>query len=215
MRLPKYHPCDALLLDYATGTLDEGRAILVATHIQYCPSCRRRLRMLEAVGGALLESLPPDPIPERLMLDTMNRLDEPDPAAPVPPKACASAFPPPLDRRLRTLGGVRWRPVSFGIRQMEVADIGESGKVRLMRLAPGTGVPHHAHQGTELTLVLSGGFSDRFGRYEPGDIVEADADDDHHPLADDTEGCVCLLATEAPLRFIDLLPRLAQSWVGI
>lgn len=213
MRLPKHHPSDALLLDYATGSLDEGRSILVATHIQFCPSCRRRLQLLEAMGGALLEALPPEPVSGHLLEDTLGRLDGVCESA--CPCGTATGFPPPLDRHVRTLGGVRWRPVSPGVRQMEIADIGESGKVRLMRLAPGMGVPHHAHRGTEVTLVLSGGFSDRFGQYEPGDIVEAEAEDDHHPIADANEGCVCLLATEAPLRFVGLLPRLAQSWTGI
>lgn len=212
-RLPKHHPSDALLLDYAAGSLDEGRSLLVATHIQFCPSCRRRLRMLEAMGGELLEALPPDPVSENLLDDTLERLDAP---VEVPrPCGVASGFPAPLDGRVRALGGVRWRPVSPGIRQMELGGFGERGKVRLMGLAPGASVPHHAHHGTELTLVLCGGFSDRFGEYEPGDILEADAEDDHRPLADAREGCVCLLSTEAPLRFIDLLPRLAQAWTGI
>ncbi|MBL4544621.1 MAG: cupin domain-containing protein [Oceanicaulis sp.] len=34
-------------------------------------------------------------------------------------------------------------------------------------------MPHHGHDGTEFTLVLSGGFSDGRGSYGPGDVCMA------------------------------------------
>ena len=55
MTLPNSHPSDALLMAYAAGSLDEGQSLVVATHLQLCPSCRHRLQLMEAVGGVLLE----------------------------------------------------------------------------------------------------------------------------------------------------------------
>jgi putative transcriptional regulator len=214
LRLPQHHPSDALLLDYAAGSLDEGRAVVVAAHLQYCPSCRRRLRLLEAVGGALLEALPPDPLPDGAVEEVLCRLDDPC-GPPRTSRACATGLPPPIDARVRALGGGRWRRVAAGIRRMDLGRAGERGALALMHIAPGVAVPHHAHNGTELTLVLSGGFSDGFGHYEPGDVVEAEAGDAHTPRAHAIQGCVCLLATEGPLRFTGLLPRLAQPFMGL
>src|SRR5207245_3768 len=56
------HPDDSLLIEYAAGSLDEATALLVATHLALCPDCRRPVRRAEAVGGALLESAPSEPL---------------------------------------------------------------------------------------------------------------------------------------------------------
>ena len=60
-----HHISDALLLEYAAGTLEEGWSLAVATHLALCPDCRKRLALMEAAGGALIESLEPETTPER------------------------------------------------------------------------------------------------------------------------------------------------------
>ncbi|WP_332308091.1 zf-HC2 domain-containing protein, partial [Elstera litoralis] len=57
--MPHFHPPESLLIDYAAGTLPEAISLLVATHLTYCPTCRKEMAALEAVGGAMLDSLPP------------------------------------------------------------------------------------------------------------------------------------------------------------
>ena len=47
-----HHISDALLLEYAAGTLEEGWSLAVATHLALCPDCRKRLALMEAAGGA-------------------------------------------------------------------------------------------------------------------------------------------------------------------
>lgn len=53
------HPDDALLLSYANATLDAASAIVVGAHLEACAHCRRTLQALDALGGDLLERLPP------------------------------------------------------------------------------------------------------------------------------------------------------------
>jgi putative transcriptional regulator len=89
------------------------------------------------------------------------------------------------------------------------------GTVRLLRLAPGVSVPHHGHVGTELTLILRGAYADAFGIFGPGDLAEHDEQDRHEPAVAGDEECLCLIATEAPLRFTGLVPRLMQPLFGI
>lgn len=219
MTLPKHHPSDALLLAYAAGGLDEGQSLAVATHIQLCPSCRRRLRQLEALGGAILEDLPPEPVSDAALRRTLAHLDDPPPVAAAPSALDDDGLdlPAPLRAYTRALGTTRWRTIAPGMRQIEVRrNDGKGGAVRLLRLAPGVAVPQHGHTGTELTLILHGSYSDRIGRFGPGDLAEVDGtDDDHSPVVDSDEDCVCLIVTEAPLRFRGFLPRLVQPLIGI
>src|SRR5690606_33253783 len=53
---------DALLLAFATGSLNEPLSLLVESHAALNPVSRRRLCEYEAIGGALLEELPPAPL---------------------------------------------------------------------------------------------------------------------------------------------------------
>ena len=86
---------------------------------------------------------------------------------------------------------------------------------RLLRIPAGRPVPEHTHGGLELTLVLSGAFSDSVGRYGPGDFQEADENLEHQPHAEAGADCICLAITDAPLRFKSLAARIVQPFLGI
>ena len=79
----------------------------------------------------------------------------------------------------------------------------------------GTAVPAHGHAGLEVTVVLSGAFSDETGRYGRGDFQELDGEIEHQPWVDGGESCICLAVTDAPLRFKSLAAKLAQPLLGI
>jgi putative transcriptional regulator len=87
--------------------------------------------------------------------------------------------------------------------------------VRLLRIPAGTKLPDHGHRGTELTLVLKGAFRDEEDRFGAGDIEVANEEMHHKPIAEDGEPCICLAATDAPLRFKSFLPRIAQPFLKI
>ena len=50
---------DELLLDHARGAASAPVDLLVATHVALNPAARRRHRCLEAVGGAMLDTIEP------------------------------------------------------------------------------------------------------------------------------------------------------------
>ena len=54
-----HHPSEALLLDYALGSLAEGWSLAVAAHLSLCPMCRQQVAEMEALGGALMHDCPP------------------------------------------------------------------------------------------------------------------------------------------------------------
>ena len=99
--------------------------------------------------------------------------------------------------------------------KQSVIKTSSAATVRLLSIPAGAAMPDHGHRGTELTLVLKGAFTDEDGRFGRGDIEIANEDLHHTPIADDGADCICLAATDAPLRCRKLIPRIAQPFIGI
>jgi putative transcriptional regulator len=77
---------------------------------------------------------------------------------------------------------------------------GERGDVSLFWIGAGKKMPTPTHEGSEVTLVIQGGFTDVIGHYGVGDVAIADQDVDHRPVADDDgEDCLCFAVADAPL----------------
>jgi putative transcriptional regulator len=128
--------------------------------------------------------------------------------APQPMAKPHSVYPAPLMELLKNKPP-RWRSLGLGMKQA-ILSADEGGSLRLLHIPAGQAVPDHGHNGMELTLVLQGSFSDETGRFARGDLEVADEDLEHTPVADAGDPCICLAATDAPLRFNSLMPRLFQ-----
>jgi putative transcriptional regulator len=194
---PVHHPDDSLLVEYAAGSLDEAKALLVATHLALCPACRDAVRAGEAAGAALAFAEAGDvavgPLP-----NVEGEPVEPRPAAVLPSL-------PPVPQPLRgylgaPVSALAWRPVLRGMREYPLPEFAGRAGVRLLAIEPGRRMPRHTHEGQELTLVLQGSFSDATGAYAKGDVATADASIDHQPRAGRGELCLCLAVEDAPLR---------------
>ncbi|MDF2182798.1 ChrR family anti-sigma-E factor [Neptuniibacter sp. CAU 1671] len=213
-----HHLDDATIFSYVAGALPQGMALVVACHLSMCDTCRSRLRAPEAVGGALLESLSPDRINDDALEQVLDRLDEPDStsvssAAEVMPVQ-SSEVPQPLASLIgNSLDDLEWKRMVPGICYIDLPS-GPQGVTKLLRVAPGGVVLPHTHRGNELTLLLRGSLSDEIGRFQRGDVSDLDDQVEHQPLADSREGCICLVATDAPIRFTTLLGRLVQPLTG-
>ncbi|PWC58043.1 transcriptional regulator [Azospirillum sp. TSH7] len=226
--LPNHHPSDALLVAYGAGSLGEGLSLAVAVHLAHCPDCRATLAEVEALGGALLEDLPPAPLESLSLAATLDRLEREEapgnpckamrirPRCSRPAGPAAASLPGPLRSYVPSLETLSWQRLAPGVRRVELLPRTSSGgAAQLLRIAPGTALPHHGHGGLELTVVLSGHFADELGRYGPGDLAEVDGDTNHQPIADSHRDCICLIATDAPLRFTGLMGRLMQPFIGL
>jgi len=221
-----HHPSDATLMAYGAGSLPEGLALAVATHLAFCPLCREHTETVEAMGGALLDDIAPAVLDDAALTAALARLEDLDPMEPMtetaPPPTGAGPekgipLPSPLVPYLGArLPDSRWRWLAPGIRHIEVIPRDrQGGNVRLLRIAPGMELPVHGHRGIELTTVLSGSFSDEIGRFAAGDLAEVDDDVSHTPISDTAEDCICLIATQAPLQFHGLAPRLLQPFLKL
>ncbi len=202
------HIPEPMLVAYAAGALEHPFALVAAAHVSLCDECRTRLGAHEAVGGAVLECQVGVEVSAAMKDAILARLDEDDLPEPEPVYERSGVYPGPV---MQVLKGrpPRWKSVGRGVRQ-SILHAGDSGSVRLLYIPPGQAVPDHGHRGIELTLVLQGAFSDETGRFGVGDLEVADDTLEHTPVAELGPPCICLAATDAPLRFKGLIPRLLQ-----
>jgi putative transcriptional regulator len=211
----RHHLSDQLLMSYAAGELPEAFNLVVATHVSLCDECRAQLASFEAVGGAMIETTAIAAMSDDSLAACMDRIDGLSQATARRPLRGAGVFPAPL---ADYVGGgpekVRWRNVGMGVKQA-IIRTGKDASARLLYIPGGQAVPDHGHRGLELTLVLQGAFRDDSDRFGPGDIEIADEAMQHTPVAEQGQVCICLAATDAPLRFNKLIPRLAQPFFGI
>lgn len=201
-----HHIPEELLLTYAAGSLPQPFALVVAAHVSLCLDCRASLGAHQEAGGMILDGLDGAEVTRGLKSATMGLLDAPLEAESVYPRS--GCFPGPVMAALKGRPP-RWKPLGMGVRQ-SILSADESGSVRLLSIPPAQAVPDHSHNGLELTLVLQGSFSDAAGRFGVGDVEVADQDLEHTPAADPGPPCICLAATDAPLRFKSFVPRLLQ-----
>lgn len=199
--MPSFHPPEPLLMDYAAGALPEAVSLMVATHLSYCPECQAEVRRLEAVGGALLEALPPTPVSTGLDA-IFAKLDAPPP----PPARLAGEawMPRPLRRALAALPdapALPWQRVTASLSEIRLPiDAPPGSRTRLMRIKAGQAMPEHTHGGTEYVLVLKGGFTDSSGHFLPGDLAISTDAHVHRPKADDDTDCLCLAVVDGSLK---------------
>jgi putative transcriptional regulator len=215
-----HHLSDELLLDYSSGAMVEGWSLAVSTHLALCPDCRQSVRDMEAIGGALMEGLSPVPLAEKSSQAVFAELSAailPSNDLPLPQSGKSlSILPEPLRQYAGgDLSDVPWQRLGLGAYQYLIPTGDDETIVRLLRIPAGKPVPTHSHGGLELTLVLSGAFSDVTGFYRRGDIQEVDETLEHQPHAAVGEDCICLAVTDSPLRFSSFAARLVQPFIGI
>ena len=201
--MTKHHPKDITLAEYAAGTLDEGRSLVVTEHLHRCMHCRRAVAGFEQVGGVMLEAIKPVEMSAGARDAVLGRLSDAQPIA--------------LRRKtLKDYSLGPWRWIGPGLRARAVGLPEDNGaRVFMLKAMPGTELPKHNHNGTELTCVLSGAFLHEGGRYDLGDCDDADEDDVHSPVINGDEECVCLVAIQGNIVFQSLLGRIIQPFVRL
>lgn len=206
-----HHITDDLLRAYADGWLPQAYSVVVASHISICDQCRAQVEAGDIVGGEVMDGLDGASMSAGARDRMMAALNEAPP--PAPPVRGSGIYPAPL---VEALGSDKpnWRSMGGGIRQ-QLLSADDGGTLRLLYIPPGKAVPEHSHRGLELTMVLQGAFEDEEGAFGRGDVETADAEVEHQPIASPGAPCICLAATDAPLRFRGMIPRLLQPILRI
>ncbi len=197
----RHHPNEETLGLHAFGGLKAGARLVVSAHIAACRECRDAVAALEAVAGVVLETAETAPLAPDALARALEQLD-----APVAPARTPIDVQALMDKGwwLPAAPGLWFKPLSRRV------DTGE--KLYLLKAKAGVPLPEHGHNGYERLVVLKGTFGDHDGLYGPGDFAECDESTVHEPFA--KTDCVCLAATEGPLRFSGVA-RWVQPFLGV
>jgi len=220
------HPLgDEIYTAYASGALSAPMRLLLDAQAAVNADVSQTRAAVEAVAGVLLEQeTPASMMPDALatVFDVIDSeeagLGEAGPSrfdakagSEQSRKAAEKAgqaigellgLPDPVRDLALDQGG--WSFAGPGVRNMTLMDE-DGAKAELIRIEPGRGVPHHGHDCTEFTLVLTGGFSDGRASYGPGEVCMANPDTIHKPVADEGDVCIVLAVTDGPLAFTGAL----------
>jgi putative transcriptional regulator len=213
-----HHLDPATLVAHVAGTLDEAFDVVATSHIAWCPDCREAVRQASLLGGEMLGSLDGTDVSEQCRSGTLSMLDTATLHRFPRSRPSRGEVPEPLGRLLggKLLTDLAWKRKAPGLALFDLPlSQASSSRLFLMRIAPGTAMPEHGHGGEEITLILSGAYNDKFGRYARGDVADLDESIEHQPVVETGAPCICLVATEAPTRFKSWPARLLQPLIGI
>lgn len=212
MKSAHHHPTDETLAAYIRGSLDVGRHVLVAAHVELCASCAAMVAASDRIAGSVLEEARPEPLRAGALHIALERIEAGAAGAGAVPQhanAGASGL-----QALSRYGLGPWRWIGPGVHWRSVSVPADRGaRVFMLKAAPGTSLPHHTHTGTELTLILQGAYAHKGGRFGVGDFEEADGTVDHQPVVEPGEECICLVAMEGQLTLLGLFGRIMQPFV--
>jgi putative transcriptional regulator len=209
MTSPRSHPHGETLMGFAAGTLDPAFALVLDCHLHFCALCRRRVRLLEDVGGLLLEGVLAEK-DEAFSLRTMSRFSaevaqsmssadrdsRPDPGN-------DAIMPAPL---ARFAGGARegipWQDLAPGAKSFELPQLSRrAARLRIVRIEPGA-ILHSEKHGGQLALMLWGAYRYESGRFERGDLHDIAAASGFKTFVSDSpEGAIFLTALVPAAQF--------------
>ena len=200
---PSHHPHPETLISYASGTLPNSIACIVACHLSMCTECADEVRWLERLGGLLLSGLQTgdaEPALTERGLAQISARQEPDEHGRKPMTKVEDLLLPRLLARHLDMDEKKtsWELVGSGIQERSIELPKCCGSIRLRRLDPGQHLPEpDVTLETEVALVLQGACCDKAGTYVRGDIIEWSEDLPHPPMASGEAGCICLIADRA------------------
>lgn len=189
--------------EHAAGNLPLAQAACVSVHMNYCEQCRRASSQLQDMGAALFEELQPEPVGDTLLNAVLARLDDEVPLSYAKSSDWSAGKTPAILQRLMSgdYTDLIWKKITstLSISYLKTGD--PNYEFALYHIKAGGKIPEHTHRGSEMTLVLEGGFSDADGSYHQGDFLLRQPSDVHAPTAVQSEDCICLAVLDAPLKF--------------
>lgn len=200
---------DALLAGYAAGSLSPALHALVGAHLEISPVNRSYVRVMEESLASRIIAQPARPLRSR-----DSRLREIFGMEPAPKPEIVNGDPRAIIQFFgKSIDELGYKTLLPGVREYRL-DAGAHSRAILYRIRAGQKLPEHTHDGTEVTVVLRGSFHDEGGHFKRGDIVFADEEVNHVPVAGEDEECVCFSVIDAPVRLTGPLGRLINPFLS-
>ena len=199
---------------YAAGCLDPAFALMVETQAALRSDVARALARAETIAGICLENEESVALSARALDSALAAIDALEHETETQRRAAQLAgdaieellaLPQPLrETALESCASNGWASLTPGVRRLKL-DLDSSADVELYRIEPGQTVPRHSHRGSELTLVVAGGYTDESGQFGPGDLAIKGPEDTHQPTGDMDGVCFALAVRDAGLEFTGAL----------
>lgn len=217
----RHHPAPELLADYSSGGMRLSHALCIASHLEYCSTCRQDVKKLTKLGTHLFEQFAEQPSlnagdekHEGLKANVLAQLDKHADQSHNSPKACAAGdragrrLPRSVQQFVNSgLDEIAWNSITPSIKVATLYRDKDGAQVALSRVRAGGQLPHHGHAGDEFTVVLEGSFSDDSGIFSKGDFIHRDKSHQHKPVVTKDAECICLMVLDAPIQFTGFLTR--------
>lgn len=237
-----FHPDIHWLTDYAAGNLPMSQALCISAHLSFCPQCKKEVEQLNSLGGMMFnaaassanesdfsveQSSSDTKISSTLrsqMLDLISTESITAGSSSVTATASAndeadlseSALPQCLNKLVPNgTDELHWQKLGTAVSVARLAAGDTQREVALHKIKAGGRVGNHDHKGREVTVVLTGSFSDQQGQYLPGDFLVKEPGEAHQPIASEDAECICLSVLEAPVKFTGPMARLINPFLRI
>lgn len=188
-----YH---ALLMEYASGCLDEAQALIVATHLSLSPPARKIVADYESMGGAMLKdccgsvAMKPDALAS--VMGKIEKLGAPESCTEKLRKKCGDKdLPTCLESHMESK---TWKSGPHGHEFIHVKTTCCGYTAQLMKVGPDKTISESA-----VTVVLEGSFVTETKRYQRGDLVVIEKST--MLRADAKQGAVCFIVRPAKSPF--------------
>ncbi len=195
----------AFMMDFASGNLSTGERLAAHLHFTLSGSGALSRRVLDSVGGSLLEAAGEQKLSREFLSDAPFGVDGEADGDDDDVMSRAVAHYANSD-----LTKLKWRRSLLGMLERQT----EFETASLLRLDPGQKAPRHGHGKSDVTVVLCGAFADEFGVYEKGALAFSYPGLKHQPEAIGDETCICLLASPdgRPLTGVGDLITSSRFW---
>jgi len=207
------HPDQSWFVSYAVGGLTPSFNLLLQAHLSVCPQCRSVLKKADELGAQFMFGADDAPMGELTMpTPQVGAKTEQSVEWSKDQSTDLSEF---FDHYIGMhLDSLKWMRAGKGLGVCRLTDTDED-KMLMLRAEPGTLLPKHSHNGSELTLVLKGAYFCEDTIFKVGDIEDADDSTLHQPVVTAEDECICIAAVDGPLKFSGMLQRMAQPFLGI
>lgn len=188
-----YH---ALLMEYASGCLDEAQALIVATHLSLSPDGRKIVADYESIGGSLLQdccgsvAMKSDAL--KCVMDKIEKMGAPESCTEKLKKKCGEKdLPTCLESHMESK---TWKADKSGHHFIHVKTTCCGYTAQLMKIAPDTTINE-----TAVTVVLEGSFGTETAVYQRGDLVIVEHNTTLRSHRE--QGAVCFIVRPAQSKF--------------
>ena len=206
-------PDESWLVSYSGGGIPDSVKLILQAHMAVCPKCRSALKLADDLGGQFMFSSSGEatkgcsaPLPGVGLKGEESvewRKEEISDLSVVFNKYVGN-----------NLGGFQWRRAGRGLKICKLSE-SEGYRLLMLRADPGTVLPKHRHEGSELTLVLKGSYFCDGTTFRAGDVDDADNSSPHQPVVSKESECICIAALDGPLKLSSPIHRMIQPFLGL